>query len=218
MSDEKLKENIGGINNALSKIKKIKGVKYDYKKGFLNSPIDSLNKYSSSYSLKNQFGFIAQQIDSVVPEVVVYDSIHKNYGVSYENLIPVIVEAIKEQQLQIDSLKQLVNKKNPGTLKNAKEIYSVEEAGSEKTSSLEQNSPNPFNQNTTIAYYLPETIKNAAIYIYNMQGNQIKVIPVNANGNGSITIYGSELRPGMYLYSLIADGKEVDTKRMILTE
>jgi hypothetical protein len=168
--------------------------------------------------LKNQFGFIAQQIDSVVPEVVVYDSIHKNYGVSYENLIPVIVEAIKEQQLQIDSLKQLVNKKNPGTLKNAKEIYSVEEAGSEKTSSLEQNSPNPFNQNTTIAYYLPETIKNAAIYIYNMQGNQIKVIPVNANGNGSITIYGSELRPGMYLYSLIADGKEVDTKRMILTE
>jgi len=34
----------------------------------------------------------------------------------------------------------------------------------------------------------------------------------------SITIKGSELNPGMYLYTLIVDGKEVDTKRMILTE
>ena len=32
------------------------------------------------------------------------------------------------------------------------------------------------------------------------------------------TINGSELQPGLYIYTLVADGKEVDTKRMILTE
>ncbi len=51
-----------------------------------------------------------------------------------------------------------------------------------------------------------------------MQGNQIKQYSINATGNGSITLEGGTLEPGMYMYALIADGKEVDTRRMILTE
>jgi hypothetical protein len=51
-----------------------------------------------------------------------------------------------------------------------------------------------------------------------MQGKQISHYPVYERGNGSITITGGTLEPGMYMYALIADGKEVDTKRMILTE
>ena len=54
--------------------------------------------------------------------------------------------------------------------------------------------------------------------IYDMNGIQLKTIAINQKGNGSITINGSELRPGLFFYSLIADGKEIDTKRMILTE
>jgi hypothetical protein len=83
---------------------------------------------------------------------------------------------------------------------------------------LYQNSPNPFNQTTNISYYLPETIISATLNVYNMSGSPIKTIPIIQKGKGSITINGLELSPGMYLYTLIADGKEVDTKRMILTE
>jgi len=36
--------------------------------------------------------------------------------------------------------------------------------------------------------------------------------------NCSLTIEASEFTPGMYIYSLIADGKEIDSKRMIVTE
>jgi hypothetical protein len=82
--------------------------------------------------------------------------------------------------------------------------------------SLLQNTPNPFNQTTRIEYYLPETVRNAVIYIHNMYGLRIKSIPLLNNGNGTITINGSELQPGMYIYSLFADGQEVDAKRMIL--
>jgi len=51
-----------------------------------------------------------------------------------------------------------------------------------------------------------------------MQGVQINSYAINERGYSSIKIQGNELKPGMYLYTLIVDGKEVGTKRMILTE
>jgi hypothetical protein len=51
-----------------------------------------------------------------------------------------------------------------------------------------------------------------------MQGEQIKYIAVNERGSTSVTIEGHTLKAGMYLYTLIADGKEVDTKKMIITK
>lgn len=83
---------------------------------------------------------------------------------------------------------------------------------------LYQNAPNPFNQNTTIAYFVSGASISATLYIFNMSGVPIRTIPIQDKGYGSITIKGSELNAGMYLYTLIVDGKEVDTKRMILTE
>ena len=65
---------------------------------------------------------------------------------------------------------------------------------------------------------MPEDVKTAYLCIYNLQGTQIKQIRIMLRGEGSQLISGSELAAGMYLYALIVDGKEVDTKRMILTK
>lgn len=51
-----------------------------------------------------------------------------------------------------------------------------------------------------------------------MRGEQIKQIAVNERGNTSVSIEVHTLKAGMYLYTLITDGKEVDTKKMILTK
>lgn len=51
-----------------------------------------------------------------------------------------------------------------------------------------------------------------------MNGTQLKNYSITQRGKGSITIQGSEFTAGMYLYALIADGKVIDTKRMILTK
>ena len=83
---------------------------------------------------------------------------------------------------------------------------------------LYQNIPNPFSIQTEIKYYIPESATNGSLLIFNMQGTLIKSLLISAFGNGSQTISGSELKPGMYMYTLIEDSKEVDTKRMILTE
>ncbi|MFV0606045.1 MAG: hypothetical protein ACK5NK_09415 [Niabella sp.] len=51
-----------------------------------------------------------------------------------------------------------------------------------------------------------------------MTGTQLKTINLNQKGSGSEVISGSEFTAGMYLYSLVCDGKLVDTKQMLLTE
>ena len=83
-------------------------------------------------------------------------------------------------------------------------------------SPLSQNDPNPFTTETTIAVTLPETVKKAAIVIYDMSGKKITQINVIERGATSIDVTSEGLTQGMYLYSLIADGKVMSTKRMIL--
>jgi len=57
------------------------------------------------------------------------------------------------------------------------------------------------------------TVTKAVMYIYNMQGEQILQLPVTERGNTSATIEGNSLKAGIYLYTLIADGNKVYTKR-----
>ncbi len=84
---------------------------------------------------------------------------------------------------------------------------------------LHQNKPNPFNERTVIAYDLKGSTPNSAlICIFDMNGTLRSTYTVPPRTDGQITLEGGTLRPGMYLYSLILDDVEVDTKRMILLE
>src|SRR5574344_1494185 len=83
---------------------------------------------------------------------------------------------------------------------------------------LYQNTPNPFNTTTEIKYLLPEGSTNAYIYVFNLQGNLLLTYNLSDNGFGSVIINGSSLNAGMYIYSLVVNGQEAETKRMILTK
>lgn len=83
---------------------------------------------------------------------------------------------------------------------------------------LEQYNPNPFSVSTSINYFLPESTGNAAIYVYDMNGTQLKSYMITEKGKGNIRKQALEFSAGMYLYALISDGKVIDTKRMILTK
>ena len=82
---------------------------------------------------------------------------------------------------------------------------------------LEQNDPNPFTQTTVVRYTLPESVKSAFLYIYDLNGTQIDQKTLQDRGKSSVTLEAGSLAPGMYLYALVADGKVIDTKRMIIT-
>ncbi len=92
-SDERLKENIQPIQNALSKIESISGNTYDWKKGFEN-----IHSHTGS-----DLGVIAQEVQSVLPEVVT-ERETGYLAVDYIKLVPVLIEAIKELSAKIDRL------------------------------------------------------------------------------------------------------------------
>jgi len=116
-SDKRLKDIKGNIANALAKVLAINGISY--------LPNDLAKQYGYS-STKPEVGVIAQELEVVLPEVVVpapfdigtredgttYSKSGENYiAVQYERIIPLLIEAIKEQQAQINELRALIKPK-----------------------------------------------------------------------------------------------------------
>ena len=83
---------------------------------------------------------------------------------------------------------------------------------------LYQNSPNPFSSTTVIEYYIPASATDANLFIFTLNGELLETYPVTTFGYGNVSIDGTTLDAGMYLYSLVVDEQIVDTKRMILTK
>ena len=91
-SDERLKDNVTPIGSAIDKINQIGGYEFDWN--------------NSSEHSGHDVGVIAQEIEKVLPEVVVdRDTGYK--AVRYEKIVALLIQAIKEQQLQIDELRGL---------------------------------------------------------------------------------------------------------------
>jgi hypothetical protein len=96
-SDERLKTKLGGIENALDKVDQLSGFYYE-----ANETAQALG-----YKPKREVGVSAQQVKSVMPEVVSPAPVDQQYlTVDYERLVPLLIEAIKELRLEITALKQ----------------------------------------------------------------------------------------------------------------
>jgi predicted MPP superfamily phosphohydrolase len=102
-SDLRFKKNIRPVVNALDKVKALRGVYFNW---------DQQNFPDKNFGEQDELGFIAQEVEKVVPEIVAHDKTKEAYrSVKYDKLVALLVEAIKEQQKQIDSLKIELNKK-----------------------------------------------------------------------------------------------------------
>lgn len=98
ISDKNKKNNILKIENAVQKISKMNGYTYD----FVLHP-DEIKK---GQNINHSAGIVAQEIENIFPEAV--SKVDGNYMVNYSAIIPVLIEAIKEQQKQIEDLRELV--------------------------------------------------------------------------------------------------------------
>lgn len=233
-SDKRMKEDIVTISDVMPKLNKIHSYNYRFKASvFANAPETVKQRNSQT----KEYGFLAQEIKEVFPSLVhTVDS--GMLAVDYVGMIPILLEAIKEQNTQISQLqeqsvpnalllqriqkleKELEEKDNKTqTLKTYSETENsiIEEETTQKLK-LFANQPNPFSEQTTIKMMVPESVSDATVRIYNLSGQQILAIEVTERGNASVVVEGNELKPGMYLYSLIADNTVVDTFTMIVTE
>jgi hypothetical protein len=225
-SDRRLKTEIKPMkaNNSLDIIGKLKPTTYHFK----NDENSTLN-----LPTEKQFGLIADEVELTLPELIRPMAIPAKYdikgnmteqaqtfkGVNYSAIIPILISAIqsldstnKLLQSQIQSLQTTCGYSftAPTTLSNTSTTTL-----SDLTIILDQNTPNPFAEQTTITYTIPENIADAKIIFYTNNGTVIKTLPIIERGAGAVLIYASNLSSGLYSYTLIADGQVIATKKMV---
>jgi hypothetical protein len=229
-SDISLKNTITTLPNSLNQIRRLRPVTFKW------------NTVNDSAMAGTHTGFIAQEIDTVIPQVV------RTSGggiktVAYTEIIPYLVSAIQSQQKTIDSLRAKTFKQDSINSAVQAQIAALTSSVTSCCSSsairqttpseqnqltvnlsdkdvivLNQNVPNPFAEQTTITYNVPEKYGYAQMIFSTIDGRILKTVDITKKGKGTLTVYSNDLGSGMYTYSLIVDGKTFDTRKMMKSE
>jgi hypothetical protein len=229
-SDQLLKTNINNITNAKGIISQLEP------KSFF---MDTTKYFLKGHTQKN-YGLIAQQVQTVVPELVsTFNAPNKTDSLgnilqmggifktlNYNAFIGILLANAKEQNARIDSLiaalgssARAANPNNPQPTEVNNSNTSVNKHAVTLSKAdmlvLDQNQPNPFNEKTIITYNVPEKYGYAQIIFTTTEGKIIKIADITQKGAGELTVYANDLSAGIYQYSLVVDGKTIETKKMI---
>tara|TARA_Y100000768_G_scaffold355494_1_gene309212 strand:- start:67 stop:1314 length:1248 start_codon:yes stop_codon:yes gene_type:complete len=236
-SDKRFKKDIHSIDNGLDIISKLNPTSYYFRNEEFTD---------RTFSKELSYGFIAQELEEVLPELVKEDA--QGYkAVNYTGIIPILTSAIQEQnalleekevelatmQSEIEALKAQFETlqqqfsyyeteccANSGTNENNGVAAEEEKALTAVSYGvLMGNSPNPFTETTKISYEIKTEVEAAQIMIMNLNGELIESFKLAPQvGNGQVMVSGNTLNAGMYLYTLVLDGKEIATQKMILSK
>jgi len=246
ISDGRFKKNLKEDVPGLAFINKLKPVTYNLDitglKKFLGEDVvrnddkqQSMSDEKSKQSIQKkeaeiQTGFVAQDVEKAANELGYKfsgvdhpENENTPYALRYSEFVVPLVKAVQELSKQNDEQKK-INEELREQISQLKAMIANSNQSSALTNQhvissarLEQNQPNPTIQSTTIKYFIPAQISTASIKISNTGGQAIKSINLSSKNNGQITIQTNDLMAGTYFYSLIVDGKTIDTKKMVIT-
>jgi len=241
-SDQMFKTNIDSIQSAINIVKQLKPVTFDYDQSY-SSRFNFPSGRNYGFIAQDVEQVIPELVkNSIAPATtdslgnLIYSSLPYK-SLNYQGIIPVLTKAIQEQQAQIASKDSAINSLNDRLTAlenciNALNLCGNPQAINQNNNSmnttampvelsdaqaivLEQNVPNPFAEQTTINYFLPENVIKAQMLFYNAQGKLIQSVELSQKGKGSINVFAQDLSSGIYTYTLVTDGKIVETKKMV---
>ena len=96
LSDRRFKENLEPLMNSLDKVCMMKGYSYT------RTDYEEINEEKDT----KHIGFIAQELEELMPELIHYDKVNDKYSVKYCNVIAVLAESIKELRNEVEELKK----------------------------------------------------------------------------------------------------------------
>lgn len=219
-SDRTLKRDIEPIENALEMVSQLKGYTYEYRRE--ERPELNLPK-------GRRYGFITQEVQTVMPSIVRQaDDINGKptdfQVMEYDAIIPVLAEAINMQQ---DIIADLEKQNDALEARLARLEALILKDGATKTGSssmnsaldiangveLGQNRPNPSNGTTVIEYTLPKDMTNASLVVFDLNGREMSSQRIN-DQNGTVELNTRNWSSGVYLYTVVVDGRTVARKKM----
>lgn len=207
-SDERLKTNIVSLEGSLEKVMRLRGVQYTWMENISVKSGDQSFPITEGLPKGPQIGFIAQEVEKVLPEVVKETSMGYK-ALEYHTLTALLVSAMQEQQEKIEELSNRL-----------REISQQQSNGSSANEEvrLGQNYPNPFNTRTVIEYDLPEKYKKAELYVTTLQGEKISAIPLEAGMQKKVEISSEQMKSGIYLYSLVSEGMVLTSRQFVIAK
>lgn len=164
----------------------------------------------SIFGRKTQYALDIETFKAQYPDLIITDSQGNQY-INYTQLVPILVQAIKDLKDEVDELKSA--SQGNGVQKSATQINSVGDGATQY--GLSQNAPNPFTGETVVRVAVPTGVTNAYLDILTTAGASLRRIPV-AGGVSEVTLSSSDFTPGTYLYTLVIDGKASATRRMVV--
>lgn len=212
-SNQRLKQDVSDFRDGLAKLSKIRPVWFRYN-GKAGLPTE-----------KRYVGVIAQEMQRIAPytigEFVYQDSTgrqEKYLDYDANAVTYMLVNAVKEQQQQIEELKGQLNEvealKQKLTQLEALLLNPGQAAAS--TARLFQNEPNPTDGSTVIRYVVPREAVSAQLKVYSLTGQQVQSIELTEKGSGQVQLSARQLAAGEYIYHLFVDGQSVASKKLLL--
>ncbi|TAL58331.1 MAG: hypothetical protein EPN85_11855 [Bacteroidetes bacterium] len=243
-SDVRFKNNIQEDVKGLEFIEKLRPVTFNvnarkFDEFLMKNMPDSIKDaymngidYAASAGILHS-GFIGQEVEQAALDCgYAFDGIHipadtaqGNYSLSYSQFVVPLVKAMQQQikkdsiqQAQIDALTSLLAQCCSA---NVKTTGSAIPSSSETLASgamLFQNRPNPYTNETSIRYFVPEN-SMAVMTFFDEFGNEIKSVELPFKGiTADLNLSTTDLAAGIYSYSLVVNGKIAETKRMLKTK
>lgn len=241
ISDRKLKQNVNDIPNAMDIIKKLHPKTYDFRHDgnyrLMNLP--SGNHYgliaqeveqvlpnlvrNATYQMHtalspNEQGenrVSAQPANTEASETIEYKTIN------YTPLISIVIKGMQEELAEIDELKSKVSevdalKREVAELRQL--LLDIKNGTSQNSvpGYLQQNNPNPASGITTIRYFVPGSAESVQLTITDAAGRLVKTITPGNASDGQVSFSIAGFAAGVYNYTLWVQGKQADTKRMII--
>ena len=157
-------------------------------------------------SERTHFGFIAEDVQKIYPELVHEDS-EGGLSVDYIGLIPLLIQTVQQLDAEVKALRgegDIVKGLGPETGTGDFEVNPTKELQISTNGSCD------------IEYTLSDAVKSAKLYIYSISGKLADSRVVNARGKGKLSVDTSKLSKGVYIYTLIADGQPIRSRQMIV--
>lgn len=177
------------------------------------SSTDSKSHILSDGTQRTHYGLIAQEVREVYPDMV-YEGEDGYLSVNYTELIPVLIQSVKELRAEVEALKSAATQAQAHA-SYATSGIDAQEAGN-AAGYARQNDPNPFSGKTEIEMFVPQGTAKAVLGIYNLDGSLVEQHEIADRGTSSHTLYANRLEAGTYLYTLTLDGNTVSTRKMIV--
>lgn len=224
-SDLRLKNNVRSLGSVTERLLQLQPRQYAFR---------------NDQEQHQYYGFVAQELEEVFPELVHQDGETGLRTVSYTELIPLSVAAIQEehklnqdQHAELDLLHTELSKaleriellesamtaccQASGAIPSAPREPNTGTTGLlEGAASIGQNIPNPSNASTEIPYFLPAGSGQAEIRVMDLNGRILQRWLVDGPGVSSVSLNHQGWASGIYLYGLFMDGRPVQTREMQL--